>query len=341
MSNELLLKLLKKRLYLHLFFWFIFASAFSIGWAGAGFSWRYILLNYLGNLLIYFAYINATLYVAYGYFIPQKKYGFSLLVFVALLLCATQGSAWLYNVSNEQGKVISLQNFVPFYIFLAAFTLALKIARAAYLNLQREIELKQDLLNQKEYFLRSQIHPHFLFNTLNNFYGLSLEKSNELPGLMIRLSNILRHQIYNSETSYISLEKEINYLKDYIELEKIRHAENLHFKFLFPDSVSSDLYIVPSVLIVFFENAFKHSHNISSHLIEISGELRIEQGEMIFYLENSYPDKTFKNHEKEQGLGLKNVINRLELLGEDSYTLHTEKRNGKYVVSLKMRLKKQ
>ncbi|MBK7149984.1 MAG: histidine kinase [Bacteroidetes bacterium] len=341
MNNELLIKLLKKRLLLHVFFWLVFAGAFSLGWAGAGFSWRYILINYLGTLLIYFSYVYATLYLAYGYFIPRKNYLASLLVFIGLLIAATQVSAWLYNISNEQGKVISFQNFLPFYVFLAAFTLALKIARTAYLTLAREIELKEELLNQKEYFLRSQIHPHFLFNTLNNFYGLALEKSDALPGLMIHLSNILRHQIYHSESPYISLEKEINYLKDYIELEKIRHAENLSFQFWFPENIPSDLYVMPSVLIVFFENAFKHSNNISSQLIAISGNLNVENDEMRFNLENTFPDKSFPNHEKQKGLGLNNVKKRLALLGEENHTLSMKKENGKYSVSLTMKLKKQ
>ena len=337
----MLLRILKKRMWLHVLFWLVFSFAFSLGWAGRGFTWQYIFINYLGNLAVYVVYIYATLYFAYGYFVPRKQYVFSLLSFIGLLMCATQGSAWLYNISNEQGKIIGLQNFLPFYIFLAAFTLALKIARGAYLSLQQEIEQKQDLVNQKEYFLRAQIHPHFLFNTLNNFYGLALEKSDALPGLMIRLSNILRHQIYNSESSYISLEKEINYLNDYIELEKIRHAENLSFQFSFPETIPQNLFVIPSVLIVFFENAFKHSNNISSQLVEISGSLTIEGNEMKFCLENSYPDKSFPKHEKESGLGLANVKKRLSLWGKENYSLFTGKANGKFSVSLTMKLKKQ
>jgi sensor histidine kinase YesM len=341
MDKELLLKLLKKRMLLHALFWLVFGFSFSLGWAGKGFSWQYIFINYVGNLVIYLAYIYATLYFTYGYFVPRKQYVFSLLSFIVLLLCATQCTAWLYNISNEQGKTIGLQNFLPFYIFLAALTLALKIARGAYLSLQKEIELKQDLVNQKEYFLRAQIHPHFLFNTLNNFYGLALEKSDALPDLMLRLSNILRHQIYNSESSYISLEKEVNYLNDYIELEKIRHAENLSFQFSFPETIPQNLFAIPSVLIVFFENAFKHSNNVSSELVEISGALTIEGNEMKFYLENSYPDKIFSKHEKESGLGLANVRNRLALWGEENYSLTTGKANGKFSVSLTMKLRKQ
>lgn len=320
-------------------FWALFIFSYSLGWLEGKYSLKYFLANYVGDLMIYLIYIYGTLYIAYGYFVPRKKYLISFICYILLLVFATQSTAWLYNNTNDKGASVSILNFLPFYIFLAAFTLSLKIARNSYLSLINEIELKQDLINQKEYFLRSQIHPHFLFNTLNNFYGLALEKSDELPDLMIRLSNILRHQIYNSETSYISLEKEISYLKDYIELEKIRHAQNLSFEFTFPDQVPSNLFIAPAVLIVFFENAFKHSNNISSHLIEIKGYLSIGNEELSFLLENSYPEKAQSAEDKEHGVGLKNVRNRLELLGKDNYTLHTEKKNGRFSVSLKMKLK--
>ncbi len=341
MRNEILIKLLKKRMFLHAFFWAVLAFSFSLGWVGAGYSWHYILANYFGTLAIYFIYINTTLYFAYGFFVPREKYLFSLLVFVVLLLCATQANALLYNVSNDQGRTISLQNFLPFYIFLAAFTLALKIARNAYLTLASEIAQKQELLNQKEYFLRSQIHPHFLFNTLNNFYGLALEKSNELPELMIRLSNILRHQIYNSEASFIALKTEVDYLKDYIALEKIRYGENLSFHFSFPERIPSQLFVMPSVLIVLFENAFKHSNTIASQLIEINGYMEVVDNDLVFFLENTYPNNQRVVYDKYEGMGLKNVTSRLSLMGEDHYSLLTETKNGKYSVSLRMKLKQQ
>lgn len=341
MGNELFIKILKKRLQLHILFWVVFAVSFSFGWIGGGYTWRYILINYIGTLLIYFAFINATLYIAYQYFVPRKKYLLSFITFAVLLLAATYANAFIYNVSTTADKAISFQNFIPFYIFLAAFTLALKIARTAYLDLAREIALKQDLLNQKDYFLRSQIHPHFLFNTLNNFYGLALDKSDELPGLMLRLSNILRHQIYNSESSYILLEKEINYLKDYIELEKIRHGENLSFNFSFPENVDGNKFIIPFILIVFFENAFKHSGNVSSQLVEINGALKVEGNNIKFELVNSYPETATARYKEESGMGLDNVKKRLELLGDDNYTLSVNKANGKFAISLSMKLKEQ
>jgi hypothetical protein len=149
-------------MFLHAFFWAVLAFSFSLGWVGAGYSWHYILANYFGTLAIYFIYINTTLYFAYGFFVPREKYLFSLLVFVVLLLCATQANALLYNVSNDQGRTISLQNFLPFYIFLAAFTLALKIARNAYLTLAIRNCTKTGTVESKGIFFTFSNPPTFL-----------------------------------------------------------------------------------------------------------------------------------------------------------------------------------
>ncbi len=340
MSSEGIVKFLKKRWLLHFLFWVGFIASFSLGWLNGYHSLQYFLLNYVGVLLIYAALIYGTLYIVYGYLIQRKVYVAAALFFVALLVAATHVSAVFYNISNPEGRTINLLNYLPFYSFLAMFALALKIARGAYLQLTDELKQKEALLEQKEHFLRAQIHPHFLFNTLNNFYGLAIEKSDSLPELMLRLSNILRHQIYNSESAYIQLSIELAYLKDYMELERIRHAENLSFQFLVKSEIPDDVYIIPSVLIVFVENAFKHSKNISTQLIEITGEVELVDDELHFRLKNSYPDKSFPNHEKASGLGLKNVRSRLEMLGAENYALHTEQKDGYFEVQLRMKLKR-
>lgn len=339
MEKELILKILRRRLALHLFFWFLFALSFSLGYFGEGYSALYILLNYFAVLAIYATYIYTILYFIYQYLAKERKqYIAAIALFIVLLLAATNANAYLFNVTNP-GSHMTMLNLLPFYIFLAAYSLSCKIARTAYLELQTEIQLKQELLNQKEYFLRSQIHPHFLFNTLNNFYGLALDKAEELPALMVRLSNILRHQIYNSESSFILLQHEVNYLKDYVELEKIRHGQNLSFNFVFPEDVDEKLFVTPSILIVFLENAFKHSNNISTQLIEITGYLKVVDNKLYFELVNSYPDNTYFKQVEEPGIGLKNVRNRLEIMGSDTYSLSTDKKDGRYKVSLSMNLK--
>lgn len=339
MNRQTWVSLLKQRWLLHGLFWLVFGFFYSLGYLGKSLSIAYILQNYVAVMLLYAAFIYSCLYIVYSYFVGKGYYLAGLVSFVILLFGAGFLNAWLYNTSNP-GIDITLFNFIPFYTFLAAFTVALKMARGLYLSLLHEIQVKENLLNQKEYFLRSQIQPHFLFNTLNNFYGLALDKSEQLPDLMLRLSNMLRHQIYNSDLPHVSLQSEVDYLKDYIELEKIRYAENLSLDFRFPDNRLDNLYVMPAVLIVFLENAFKHSKGISSQLIEIKGHLRVEGAYLNFYLENTFPAKQFVESRTYGGLGLANVRKRLELLGTENFKLRTEENVGRYIAHLRIKLKR-
>jgi two-component system, LytTR family, sensor kinase len=339
MDRQIWVNLLKQRWLLHSLFWLVFGFFYSLGYIGKDLSIAYILQNYVAVMLLYAAFIYSCLYIVYGYLVSKGYYLPALVSFVILLFGAGFLNAWLYNTGNPESKGVTAFNFIPFYAFLAAFTIALKMARGLYLSLLHEIRVKENLLSQKEYFLRSQIQPHFLFNTLNNFYGLALDKSEQLPDLMLRLSSMLRHQIYNSDLPHVSLQSEVSYLKDYIELEKIRYAENLSLDFSFPDKGIDNLYIMPAVLIVFLENAFKHGKGISTQLIEIKGHLRVEGDYLDFYLENTFPAKQFMESATYGGLGLANVRKRLELLGTENFELQTEENAGRYIVHLRIKLK--
>lgn len=339
MNSRQLISVLQQRTLLHVVFWLVWALALSMGYWGKGYPFTFFLANYVGVMVLYFLWVNTSLYLIYDKLITRRRPLIALLAFVGLLALFTNANAWLYNVSNGEGKTVSFQNFLAMYVFLAAFAMALKAGRAAYLALYREMQAKEELLRQKEYFLRSQIHPHFLFNTLNNFYGLALEKADTLPGLMLRLSNILRHQIYHSESEYILLEKEIAYLKDYIELEKIRHGDNLRFVFSFPQQLPDALYVPPAVMIVFLENAFKHSSHVAGNLVEITGHIKVENDRLFFYLENTFPQRVPDKRPEQNGLGLTNVLKRLELYGADNHKLDITTANNRYVVKLEMKLK--
>ncbi len=119
--------------------------------------------------------------------------------------------------------------------------------------LTTELKLKEAELK----LLKAQIHPHFLFNTLNNLYGLTLEKSDEAPDLVLRLSDILDYILYRCDEKYVPLTEEINMIKNYLEIEKIRYSEKLSLETNFPDKTSA-FKIAPLILLPFIENAFKH-----------------------------------------------------------------------------------
>jgi hypothetical protein len=139
------------------------------------------------------------------------------------------------------------------------FVTACKYFKDGYITQQFEAERQQQQLMAEVNNLKSQIAPHFLFNTLNNLYGLAVGKSDKLPHLMLRLSNLLRHSLYETQKPLVPINDEMAVLKSYIELESVRLEDDL--KLRLKDSVPADsnYQIAPLILIVFMENAFKHA----------------------------------------------------------------------------------
>ncbi len=216
---------------------------------------------------------------------------------------------------------------------------------------QRFREAKQAELDN----LKAQLSPHFLFNTMNNFYGLAVAQSKQLPDLMLRLSELMRYSLYGTNRKTVPLNDEIQYLKNYIELEKIRLEDTLKLSFTNniveernPDTIGKEvdaLEITPLILIVFVENAFKHSRNIQSEPIEIKINISLSDSSWLtFKVENNYskPPISFKNIDNtEGGIGLKNVKKRLEVLYPDGQRILEFNDDGHYFkVHLKIKLHK-
>lgn len=185
-------------------------------------------------------------------------------------------------------------------------------------------------------YLKSQVNPHFLFNTLNNLYGLAYAKSDLAPQMIIELSDTMRYLIYETEKDAVSVEKELDFIRNYINIEKKRlsHPENIR---LTMHINHSDGLIPPLLLLPFVENCFKHG------TIGKTKEGWIEMGMwddpkfFHFTCKNSYADgHLLVSTEKNSGLGLQNVKKRLDLLFGDQYELTISKQNNEYVVYLKI-----
>jgi two-component system, LytTR family, sensor histidine kinase LytS len=160
-------------------------------------------------------------------------------------------------------------------------------------------------------------------NTMNNLYGLAVAKSDQLPGLMLRLSDLLRYSLYDTKTDRVALKDEINYLKDYIELQKIRLNANTQLEVQFPQSVEANYFIAPLILVVFVENTFKHlNQGKKSSQKYIKIRLDIEDHCLVFRTENTYNESFLpisNDMKSNDGIGLKNTLRRIELLyGKDS-----------------------
>ena len=190
--------------------------------------------------------------------------------------------------------------------------------------LQTQLQLKKQELSM----LKMQIHPHFLFNSLNTIYGFALKKRDEAPEMILKLSNLLDYILYKIEKPTVSLENEINHLEDYISLEKLRFHDSLEVSFLKEDKIS-DIYIAPMLLIPFVENSFKHGAIIDGSLAIMIAVKR--NSEMLFFeVENSVLEKTNDS----TGIGLENIKKRLEMLYPNAYTLEINRTDKLFKVQL-------
>ncbi|MCE5179198.1 MAG: sensor histidine kinase [Porphyromonadaceae bacterium] len=204
---------------------------------------------------------------------------------------------------------------------------------------EQEQEAREKLRKNQEaqiQYLKSQVNPHFLFNTLNNLYGLAYAKSDLAPQMIIELSDTMRYLIYETEKDAVSVEKELDFIRNYINIEKKRlsHPENIR---LTMHINHSDGLIPPLLLLPFVENCFKHG------TIGKTKEGWIEMGMwddpkfFHFTCKNSYADgHQLVSTEKNSGLGLQNVKKRLDLLFGNQYELTISKQNNEYVVYLKI-----
>lgn len=191
----------------------------------------------------------------------------------------------------------------------------LKYLKDVFIEQYNESERKKFQIESELKNLKSQISPHFLFNTMNNFYGLAVEKSNTLPALMIRLSDLLRYSLYETNQEKVLLDNEIRYLQNYIELEKIRLEENLNVSFIIHKGNTDTCQIAPLILIPFVENCFKHAKNSDNENILILIELAVSSDCLLtFKTKNNFNKNTDKNIDTVKGIGLENVKKRLGVL---------------------------
>jgi LytS/YehU family sensor histidine kinase len=197
-------------------------------------------------------------------------------------------------------------------------------------------KLKAELVNQTQTselaLLRSQVNPHFLFNTLNNIYSLVCKKSPDAPEAIMKLSSIMRYMLYDANTDVVLLEKEIEYLESFIELQKlrIRHTDFVELRI---EGVVGNKTIAPMLLIPFVENAFKHGSKTGS-LPGIRIHLIAAPHQMIFEVTNHLKKNLLGTKVTIGGIGLQNIKRRLEILYPGKYFLETMQDNDLYRIKL-------
>lgn len=186
-------------------------------------------------------------------------------------------------------------------------------------------------------FLKAQLNPHFLFNTLNNLYGLTVRKDNLAPEVILSLSDIMSYTLYESNTEIVRLEKELDFIKNYIALEKMRYADDVNIQIEFEgENQTAGLFIAPLLTFTFIENAFKYGLKSKNAFIKLN--IKIENSVFLFDLRND-SDGNVSNNDF-GGIGLENAQKRLELLYPNQHELKVNKSDASFVVELKIVLRK-
>jgi LytS/YehU family sensor histidine kinase len=220
-------------------------------------------------------------------------------------------------------------------VVFIGIAIGIKVFKINLSNLQRLRKLEQDKMSSELDFLKTQINPHFLFNTLNNIYIQTRIEPKIASDMVLKLSDLLRYQLYECNSGKVMLKSEVEYLRNYIDLQKIRIA-NIDIKFEQKGSFKG-LMIYPFMLIPFLDNSFKHGSSLKGVDNFIHVFVDIVEKYLIFTVENSKNDTIVQNN-KSSGTGLVNIKRRLELLYQNNYELKIENRENIYYVELKINL---
>ncbi|MCK5907692.1 MAG: histidine kinase [Flavobacteriales bacterium] len=258
--------------------------------------------------------------------LKQKFVGYTISL-VSLISITT------YIFSFEDGDFrTDLIKYLPFFIIAASINLIKR-------QIIGEMEKKSAQLHQREMELNSlkaQVNPHFLFNTLNNIYALTLSNSDQASEVVLQLAGLMRYQLESTKKNLVTLDEEIEFLKLYFELEKIRigNKANLIFDV---DLDKYTLWIPPMILMTFIENAFKHGVNRDKSKSYIKISISSQKQNLVMKVENGKPELKSVNTGF-GGFGLKNVLRRLEILLPGKYDIKVEEDEDKYATIINLKL---
>ncbi|BDS10719.1 sensor histidine kinase [Aureispira anguillae] len=292
------------------------------------FFFNYALVAFLINYLLLPRYLYAKAYLKFAFFV--------ILLMAAALLIEEFVLEQIYfpytRAQKFPGVFYTMLDILPVTVILIGFKFAWDALRK-----ERELKDLQATIKESELqFLKSQINPHFLFNNMNNLYAHTIEQSPKTPEIILGLSAVLRYMLYDCKAEYVLLSKEIEHLQNFINISELQIEDR--GSVCFAADLKGDYHIAPLILVVFVENAFKHSTASQSSNIFIEVKVVVkEEGELMFSCINSFEEQSNTEH-LSNGIGLENVQKRLDLLYPDSYELTFKEEDNLFKVFLLLKL---
>jgi two-component system LytT family sensor kinase len=341
-------KLLAKPWVYHSLFWiayYIFAALISLSIHriyDPHFYWQLLTLVPPDMLLVY-----ANFYLLTRLGLVRKQWGLYIITLLACLVLLSALNIFLHRLYARAGSPIFAYssdfngpNFATRIlngIYLLGLATAFKFLKDWIVQRQQLQEIEKQRVETELAFLKSQVNPHFFFNTLNNLYSLTLQKSDLAPEVVLKLSGLMSYMLYDSGAALVPLDKEVSILENYIALEELRFGSRLRLHFEKADLANRPAQIPPLILLTLVENSFKHgmSRIIGEGRIDLS--LLVNDSELQFQIDNPVCSDGQATQEK-NGIGLRNVIRRLDLLYGARYHLDLSETDNRFHVTLKLPL---
>jgi two-component system, LytTR family, sensor kinase len=310
---------------------------------------RYDTLGYLQNLFLRNGLLIALTYVNLYYLLPRFYHAGRKILYWMLLTACVGVFVMIYNnflfnviplfLRSETENKLWFQAASNFflacrYLFISVLFSYIK----EWFDQEKKVrEMQIEKLKAESAYLRAQINPHFLFNTMNNLYGLSLRKSEKAPEIILRLSGMMDYMLHDNTDEKVLLSKDVEHLLNYIEIEKIRQRENAAITFTVTGNITGQR-IIPLLFLPLVENAFKHGVNSGVACPRFDGKIIVSNGHVEFTMENNFKKLPPRNGIR-SGIGIQNLQKRLHLFYEGKHTFSMKQTDSHYSVTLTVFIK--
>lgn len=329
----------------HLLFWVGYFAFNVIRWGSYSNDYWYSLKSNLVEFPIHIIIVYGNIFYLIPKFILRKRYKtyVSIMIFILALVYLIRTGLNLALVTDEiwpeatsPVKAFSFNHIVEVVLgelYVIGFVTAIKLLVDWFIEKKRNEDLAKLQLSTELKFLRTQIQPHFFFNTLNNLYALTLKKSDNAPRLVIKLSDMMQYVLYEVNSSKANLLQEINHINNFIDIERLRFQDRVEAEMDITGDIE-DVEIPPLLFLSFIENCFKHGLKENDKIkINMSFEI-INNDYLEFKLSNNFNPEANQNNN--QGIGLANSKRRLKLLFSNNFELETRIKGDTYNLFLKI-----
>ena len=338
--NLKLSQYLNKRLLLHILFWIFYVLFFGSIYGKYGNDYAWYLFESLCMLPFVMIATYTTIYGLLPFYLKKRNLPLTVLLLVLLIFTITLSERIaLRSINKLPLDLDSLFGVTFLYLmletnFMVAIAFAIKIVKKWKVQQEEKFEIEKLNLQSELNLLKAQLHPHFLFNTMNNLYALSIEESTKTSEGIAKISELLRSVLYDCNDIEIELEKEIKLIENYIDLEKMRYGKRLKINFEIKGK-TSDIKIAPMLFFTFVENCFKHGCSNDPGNPYINIQISASKNQILFHSVNSKNGKKEENQKnKNGGIGLVNVQKRLKIIYGDRFDLKINDNRNKFEVIL-------